>query len=87
MVKCFSLLQNHRVVLPKNAAARRRSRLSIVNFVIPRAYAVIMPISDKKKYQLFTVIDSIEAFKVAVNVSRGEQTFPQIMADFSLFVH
>ena len=25
--------------------------------------------------------------KVAVNVSRGEQTFPQIMADFSLFVH
>ena len=27
------------------------------------------------------------SFKVAVNVSRGEQTFPQIMADFSLFVH
>ena len=26
-------------------------------------------------------------FKVAVNVSGGEQTFPQIMADFSLFVH
>ena len=26
-------------------------------------------------------------FKVAVNVSRGEQTFPQIMSDFSLFVH
>ena len=25
--------------------------------------------------------------KVAVNVSGGEQTFPQIMADFSLFVH
>ena len=25
--------------------------------------------------------------KVAVNVSRGEQTFPQIMVDFSLFVH
>ena len=27
------------------------------------------------------------AIKVAVNVSGGEQTFPQIMADFSLFVH
>ena len=27
------------------------------------------------------------SFKVAVNVSGGEQTFPQIMADFSLFVH
>ena len=26
-------------------------------------------------------------FKVAVNVSGGEQTFTQIMADFSLFVH
>ena len=25
--------------------------------------------------------------KVAVNVSGGEQTFPQIMADFSLSVH
>ena len=25
--------------------------------------------------------------KVAVNVSGGEQTLPQIMADFSLFVH
>ena len=27
------------------------------------------------------------SLKVAVNVSGGEQTFPQIMADFSLFVH
>ena len=30
---------------------------------------------------------NMTGFKVAVNVSRGEQTFPQIMADFSLFVH
>ena len=28
-----------------------------------------------------------DQIKVAVNVSGGEQTFPQIMADFSLFVH
>ena len=29
----------------------------------------------------------LNQLKVAVNVSRGEQTFPQIMVDFSLFVH
>ena len=33
------------------------------------------------------LLKTASLFKVAVNVSRGEQTFPQIMADFSLFVH
>ena len=33
------------------------------------------------------VANPISRLKVAVNVSGGEQTFPQIMADFSLFVH
>ena len=32
-------------------------------------------------------VPSAVQVKVAVNVSCGEQTFPQIMADFSLFVH
>ena len=31
--------------------------------------------------------NNVDEIKVAVNVSRREQTFPQIMADFSLFVH
>ena len=61
MVKCFSLLQTHRVVLPKDAATRRRSRLSIANFVIPRMDAVITPIGDKKKYKPFTAMDSLKA--------------------------
>ena len=42
--------------------------------MIQRDFVNAMPIPPK-------------SIKVAVNVSRGEQTFPQIMADFSLFVH
>ena len=37
--------------------------------------------------KLILTLNKVCPFKVAVNVSRGEQTFPQIMADFSLFVH
>ena len=39
------------------------------------------------QYMNFICLTSLFPFKVAVNVSRGEQTFPQIMADFSLCVH
>ena len=63
MIKCFSLFQTHRVVLPKDTAARRRPRWSIINFVIPRIDEVITPIGDQKKYKPFTAIDSIETHK------------------------
>ena len=43
---------------------------------------------DKKRaLSVLGTVSHIHCLKVAVNVSRGEQTFPQIMADFSLFVH
>ena len=57
------LFQFHRVVLPNDAAARRRPRLSIANFVIPRIDEVIAPIGDQKKYKPFTAMDCIETHK------------------------
>ena len=63
MVKCFSLFQSHRVVLPDDADSSRRSRFSIVNFQMPRIDAVITPVGDKKEYQPFTVMDLIKAHK------------------------
>ena len=38
-------------------------------------------------YFFYFILFILFIFKVAVNVSGGEQTFPQIMADFSLSVH
>ena len=55
---------------------------------------VIFLLTDPVHPTSMTIIFRLRMFcwvlyliKVAVNVSRGEQTFPQIMADFSLFVH
>ena len=47
----------------------------------------ILDIREKIISRYFKNGHFVHIFKVAVNVSRGEQTFPQIMADFSLFVH
>ena len=49
----------------------------------------IIAVQDKGSIdgKLARLVEGISSLKVAVNVSRGEQTFPQIMADFSLFVH